>query len=330
MRTLVVTTACAVWASGCVSGRQGLAHSPLTGTWENTDDPGDTLVIQPDGTFDFTRTMLAMAGDVSGLRKAGDRLKPAPDGATFEITDSEFTASTSYVRFKSTLRIPEGGEEVEWAAYQAHLEPDGRLALHAGRLPRGDARPESLPVQLYRRIGDAPPRIKPRPAPEPAKDEWIAIGRRQFASENWFEKLRAVRLSSGVLNSVLLMPRDEVQARRLLVVRVDNSDEIFFEGALAECAADAAKVGCSILCICIPELSGARRTDAARVAELAQQVLARTGEALERLHPKSVAWKPKSMRRPLGTTYGKWTMPHITVGSAGTPVLFASTAAHQT
>lgn len=286
MSRIAMTIGAALFAlTGCSTTQPRSVPSRLSGVWEAVDDARDTLVIQPDGTFDFTRTMWAMAGDVSKLRKAGDRLERPQDGVRFEVTASEITPTTSYIRVKATRRLPEGGEAIGYELYHAHLEPDGRLAVRAGTPDSQDARPESLAVRQYRRVGDAPPVRKPPPAPKETKDEWITLGRRQFAGENWFEKLRVKRLSSGALNSVLLMPRDQERAERFLVVRVKPTDKVFYEGDLAGCGADAAKVGCSILHIAIPELDRYGRPDAARVAELAEQVRSRTREAIDLLQP---------------------------------------------
>jgi hypothetical protein len=272
MRALVLLGICLLWASGCVAGRQGVTSSPLAGTWEALDDARDTLVIRPDGTFDFTRTMWAMVGDVSRLRKAGDYLERPQDDVRFEITESDFTATVSYVRVKSTQHDPTGVVETAYGQYHASLEPDGALAVRAGNLPSAAAPAVSLAVRRYRRIGDAPPVCEPPPARSETNDEWIALGRRQFAGKNWFEELRVQRLSTGEVRSVLLMPCDKERARRLLVVRVKAAYDEFYESDLATSGVDAAMTGSAILHIAIPELSRYGRPEDARVAELAAQV----------------------------------------------------------
>ena len=274
-----------LWFCGCAGARQASTVSPLSGTWQAEDDCADTLVIQRDGTFDFTRTMWAMAGDVSTLRRAGDRLERPEDGVQLEIVASEFTPRTSYIRLKATHRLPEGAVETSCAEYRACLGAGGGLAVRAGVLPCGDACSQALPVRLYRRVGDAPAAREPPPLLAPTKDEWIALGRRQFAGENWFERLRAERLSSGVLDSVLLMPRDDERAKRFLVVRVKAVGKTFYESDLASSGADAAMVGCSVLHIEIPELEAYGRPARARVADLAAQVRSATQEAVALLHP---------------------------------------------
>lgn len=285
MRTIIVATACVVGACGCVAGRQATGTSRLAGVWEAVEVSGETLVIQSDGTFDFAGTMLGMAGDVSRLQRAGDSIGRPQEHGRLEITKSEFTPRTSYILLKSTHKRSDGRMESGYAQYHARLEPDGRLAVRSGKLPSAKSPVESLAVRRYRRIADAPPRRKPPPALKETKDEWIALGRRHFAGENWFEKLRVKRLSSGELVSVLLMPREEQLARRFLVVRVQAVSGAYAESALAGSAADSVKVGCSILSITIPELDPYGRPDATRVAELAQHVLSRTREAIELVQP---------------------------------------------
>jgi hypothetical protein len=273
-----------IWVVGCATPRPGVSR--LAGTWEAVDAPGDQLVIQPDGTLDLTHTMLGAIGGLRNLRQVGDAVDLAQVPFRLEVERAEYTATRSYVLIRQTPLEELDEPQAPYVQFLAELTEAGTLLLRFGAPESPAVAPESLASRVYERVGDAPPVREPPAAPPEPQDEWIALGRRHFAGENWFNDLRVERLSGAdSVTAILLRHRDEQLARRFLVVRVKAPPTEFVESALTSSAADAAKLRCSVLFIALPELAPYGRPADETVARLADMVEGLSREAIERVGP---------------------------------------------
>ena len=182
VRGIAPTLMLACWLpqlAACQRCPQHFIRSELTGVWcaeryetrwiypdhENRDAgqrlTNPTLIIRPDGSFDWTPTMFAIMGRVDQLRKPGDRI----EDHYVEVKDAEYTEKSSRIVLRGHFRARgiEGSME-----FSAKLQPDGKVLYEA----RTSEVPEELTIhkatmvrykgQLYNRC----PRCIHQPPPD--------------------------------------------------------------------------------------------------------------------------------------------------------------------
>ena len=188
VREMALTLMLACWLpqlTACQRCPQHFIRSELTGVWcaesyetrwiypdhenrdagQRLDEP--ELIIRPDGSFDWTHTMMTMMGKVDQLRNPGDRINydPSDPVGYVEVKDAEYTEKSSRIVLHGHFRARGIDGSME---FSAKLQPDGKVLYEArtSEVPEEQTILKATMVRYQGQLYNRCPRCIHQPPPD--------------------------------------------------------------------------------------------------------------------------------------------------------------------
>lgn len=212
------------WAmalTGCQQQSSLMAvSSKLEGAWaamrtpENVS-PQASVWIRADGTFDLSRTVLRMLGDVGYLQYPGQSLTTKiAGGGRIEVLRGEYSPTHSLLVIRVRATDEHGRSDEGIQAYAADFNEDGTMADREGRVRSSSSPLDDLSPTVFRRIGPFPDEAAERAADEA---EWGYLHRVEIRSAT----------TSGGDRFCLVLPKEGPTPNRMVVTlgSISDSDE---------------------------------------------------------------------------------------------------------